>query len=136
MILAYFAASGLVMGIFFKSFTLVISCVLAALVILVSAVKVGYGQRDLLETGVKADYAVSVVLRVLDGAGRRGRDGFQSIENGAGEAETLPRSAGTARLAVLAEDDFPVSMRDLYPPAIAIGNTAPHSNSGIGFTER
>lgn len=92
MILAYLAASGLVMGIFFKSFALVISCLLVALASLVSAVKVRGRPRDALGAGEQPNYAASVVLKALDGAGRTGADGLQRFENEAGEADNAPRS--------------------------------------------
>jgi hypothetical protein len=72
-ILAYLAASGLVMGIFFKSFTLVVSCMLVALAVLVSVAKAGYRQDDSVRAVEQPDYAISVVLKVLDGVERAGR---------------------------------------------------------------
>ena len=127
MILAYLAASGLVIGIFFKSVTLVVSCLLVAIAILNSTVKVGDRQRgDSARTRERQGFGVFVVLKVFDGAARRGLGGFQVLENGVGGAENVPGSvAGTVRVAVLAEDDLLVPMRDLYPPRIAINNSAP-----------
>ena len=53
--LAYVAASGLVMGIFFKSFTLVVLCLLVALAIVVSAVKAEYGRCAWLRARAAAE---------------------------------------------------------------------------------
>jgi hypothetical protein len=69
----------------------------------------------------QADCAVFVVLKSLDGAGWRGRDGFEDFEDEAGKGENVARRVvATVGVAVLAKDDVLVSMHDLDAPMIAI----------------
>jgi hypothetical protein len=133
-ILAFLAASGLIIGIFFKSLALVVSCLLVAFAILVSAIKAGGRRGAAVRTREQPDYPVSVVLKALDGAGRKGLDGSQGFESEAAEAENVPRSVvGTFRVAARAEDRVFVSVHDLYPPRIEMDNSTPNADKGIGL---
>jgi hypothetical protein len=78
-------------------------------------------QGDSVKAREQPDCAVSVVLKSLDGAGWRGRYGFQYFENEASEGENVTRRvAATVGVAVLAENDVLVSMHDLDAPMIAV----------------
>ena len=78
-------------------------------------------QGDSVKAREQADCAVSVVLKSLDGAGWRGRDGFQDFEDEASEGENVARRVvATVGVAVLAENDVLVSMHDLDAPMIAV----------------
>ncbi len=99
----------MVMGIFFKSFTLVVLCLLVALAIVVSAVKAEYGRCAWLRAREQPNHAASVVLKAFDSAGRRGLGGFNGLENRASDAENVARSVvGTVRIVVEAEGDLVV----------------------------
>ena len=78
-------------------------------------------QGDSVKAREQADCAVSVVLKSLDGAGWRGRDGIQDFEDEASEGENVARRVvATVGVAVLAENDVLVSMHDLDAPMIAV----------------
>jgi hypothetical protein len=78
-------------------------------------------QGDSVKAREQPDCAVSVILKSLDGAGWRGRDGSQYFENEASEGEYVARRVvATVGVVVLAKDDVLVSMHDLDAPMIAI----------------
>lgn len=92
-------------------------------------------QGDSVKTGEQSDCAIFVVLKLLDGAGWRGRDGLEDFEDEAGKGENVSRCiVATVSVAVLAEDDILVSMHDLDAPMIAIDAQQSLGRGGGGQT--